>query len=94
MVSRAVLGLEVRILARRLYEALLLCGVGVQTGGIPGVSGFPPEALGSLGILLWSWRSPSTEWEGREAFCSGGAKEGVAQMAGRAEEHRGETFHR
>lgn len=62
--------LEVRVLARRLYEAHFLVERVVQTKGIPGVSRLPPEAPGGLGTMLWSWGPPSTEWVGRGAFCT------------------------
>lgn len=62
--------LEVRILARRLYEAVCLVERVVPTGGILGVSGLLLEAPGGLGTLPWSWRPWSTEWKGRGAFCT------------------------
>lgn len=62
--------LEVRILARRLYEAHLLGGEGGPDRRHSWGQWTPPEAPGGLGILLWSWRPLSTGWKGREAFCT------------------------
>lgn len=62
--------LEVRILARRLYEAHLLGGEGGPDRRHPWGQWTPPEAPDGLGILLWSWRPLNTGWKGREAFCT------------------------
>lgn len=62
--------LEVRILARRLYEAHLLGGEGGPDRRHSWGQWTPPEAPGGLGIWLWPWRPLSTGWKGREAFCT------------------------
>lgn len=68
--SRAVWVLEVRILARRLYEAHLLGGEGGPDRRHSWSHWTPLEAPGGLGTLPWSWRLLSTEWKGRGAFCT------------------------
>lgn len=62
--------LEVRVLARRLYEAHLLGGEGGPDRRHSWSLGTPLEAPSGLGTLPWSWRPPSTEWKGRGAFCT------------------------
>lgn len=64
--------LEVRILARRLYEAHLLGGEGGPDRRHSWGQWTPPEAPGGLGIRLWPWRPPEHWVEGQRSILHNG----------------------